>query len=254
MLRPGQVLFTYLHLAAYPEEGHGLVASGATAIAYETVQLTPGPLPLLAPMSEIAGRMATQAGAHHLERPQGGRGVLIGGVSGVPPGRVTVLGAGQRRHQRRPHRHGHGRRRHHPRPQRRPAPGHRRTMWGRITTVRSSVHAVDEYVPRPIWSSVRSWSPAPAPRWWSPGSTCAPCAPAPSSSTSPSTRVGASPPPGRRRTPTRRTWSTTSSTTPWGTSPEPCRTPLPTPCPTPPSPTWWRWPRASARPPPATRS
>jgi alanine dehydrogenase len=94
MLRPGQVLFTFLHLAAYPEQAHGLVASGATAIAYETVQLPSGALPLLAPMSEIAGRMATQAGAHHLERPQGGRGVLIGGVAGVAPARVTVFGAG----------------------------------------------------------------------------------------------------------------------------------------------------------------
>ncbi len=94
MLRPGQVLFTFLHLAAYPQQAHGLVASGATAIAYETVQLLSGALPLLAPMSEIAGRMATQAGAHHLEKPQGGRGVLIGGVPGVAPARVTVLGGG----------------------------------------------------------------------------------------------------------------------------------------------------------------
>ncbi|MDQ3783112.1 MAG: alanine dehydrogenase [Actinomycetota bacterium] len=147
MLGPGQMLFTYLHLAAYPQQGHGLVQSGATAIAYETVQLASGMLPLLAPMSEIAGRMATQAGAHHLERPQGGRGVLIGGVSGVPPARVTVLGGG--------------------------SAGTNaaliavgmgadvtildinvdrlrtidETLWGRITTIRSSVHAIDEYVP-----------------------------------------------------------------------------------------------------------
>ena len=94
MLRDDHVLFTFLHLAAYPAQAHGLIASGATAIAYETVQLPSGSLPLLAPMSEIAGRMATQAGAHHLERPQGGRGVLIGGVAGVPPASVTVLGAG----------------------------------------------------------------------------------------------------------------------------------------------------------------
>ena len=94
MLEPRHVLFTYLHLAAYPEEARGLALSGAIAIAYETVALPNGSLPLLAPMSEIAGRMAVQAGAHHLERTYGGRGVLLGGVPGVPPARVTVLGAG----------------------------------------------------------------------------------------------------------------------------------------------------------------
>ena len=94
MLDPRHLLFTYLHLAAYPEEAKGLIASGATAIAYETVQLSNGILPLLAPMSEIAGRMAAQAGAHYLERPKGGRGVLLGGVPGVSPAKVTVLGAG----------------------------------------------------------------------------------------------------------------------------------------------------------------
>jgi alanine dehydrogenase len=94
MLGPQHVLFTYLHLAAYPEEAKGLIESGATAIAYETVQLPNGALPLLAPMSEIAGRMGVQAGAHYLERPRGGRGVLLGGVPGVSPGRVAVLGAG----------------------------------------------------------------------------------------------------------------------------------------------------------------
>jgi alanine dehydrogenase len=94
MLEPRHVLFTYLHLAAYPEEARGLAACGATAVAYETVALPNGSLPLLAPMSEIAGRMAAQAGAHHLERTHGGRGVLLGGVPGVKPARVTVLGAG----------------------------------------------------------------------------------------------------------------------------------------------------------------
>ncbi|MEN8112778.1 MAG: alanine dehydrogenase [Actinomycetota bacterium] len=94
MLREGHVLFTYLHLAAYPDEAQGLISSGATAIAYETVEMPDGDLPLLAPMSEIAGRMATQAGAHHLERPAGGRGLLMGGVAGVAPARVVVLGAG----------------------------------------------------------------------------------------------------------------------------------------------------------------
>ncbi len=94
MLEERHLLFTYLHLAAYPEEARGLLDSGATAIAYETVETPDGTLPLLAPMSEIAGRMAAQAGAHYLEKPKGGRGVLLSGVPGVSPGKVTVLGAG----------------------------------------------------------------------------------------------------------------------------------------------------------------
>ena len=78
MLKTGQLLFTYLHLAAYPAEAKGLLECGVTAIAYETVEMNTGALPLLAPMSEIAGRMATQAGAHHLGLPAGGRGLLLG--------------------------------------------------------------------------------------------------------------------------------------------------------------------------------
>ena len=93
-LRADQVLFTYLHLAASKECTDALVTSGATAIAYETVRLPDGSLPLLAPMSEVAGRMAPQVGAHYLQRTAGGRGVLLGGVSGVPAGKVAVLGAG----------------------------------------------------------------------------------------------------------------------------------------------------------------
>ena len=93
-LRQDQVLFTYLHLAAYPEVGRALLEAGTTAVAYETVQLDDGSLPLLAPMSEIAGRLAAQVGAHLLERPHGGRGVLMGGCTGVQPARVVVLGAG----------------------------------------------------------------------------------------------------------------------------------------------------------------
>ena len=93
-LRPDLVLFTYLHLAAYPEVGKALVDAGTTALAYETVQLDDGALPLLAPMSEVAGRMATQIGAHYLERENGGRGVLLGGAPGVRPARVVVIGAG----------------------------------------------------------------------------------------------------------------------------------------------------------------
>ncbi|HET9442938.1 MAG TPA: alanine dehydrogenase, partial [Acidimicrobiales bacterium] len=93
-LRPDLILFTYLHLAAYPEVGRALLEAGTTALAYETVQLANGALPLLAPMSEVAGRMATQVGAHYLERENGGRGVLLGGAPGVRPARVVVLGAG----------------------------------------------------------------------------------------------------------------------------------------------------------------
>ncbi|MCX6511266.1 MAG: alanine dehydrogenase [Actinobacteria bacterium] len=92
--RPGLVLFTYLHLAAYPKVANALIANGVTAIAYETVQLADGSLPLLAPMSEVAGRMSVQIGAHFLERHNGGRGVLLGGAPGVRPARVVVLGAG----------------------------------------------------------------------------------------------------------------------------------------------------------------
>jgi alanine dehydrogenase len=93
-MRKGQVLFTYLHLAASRACTDALLESGITAIAYETVQLPDGSLPLLAPMSEVAGRMAPQCGAHHLQRDGGGRGVLMGGVSGVYAAKVVVLGAG----------------------------------------------------------------------------------------------------------------------------------------------------------------
>lgn len=93
-LRPGLVLFTYLHLAAYPGVADALLEHEVTGVAYETVQGADGGLPLLAPMSEVAGRMATQVGARYLERGPGGRGVLLGGVPGVRPARVVVLGAG----------------------------------------------------------------------------------------------------------------------------------------------------------------
>ncbi|HTX06951.1 MAG TPA: alanine dehydrogenase [Steroidobacteraceae bacterium] len=93
MLRAGQVLFTYLHLAADPAQARGLIASGATAIAYETVTRN-GSLPLLTPMSEVAGRMSIQVGAACLQKANGGRGVLLGGVPGVPPAKVVILGGG----------------------------------------------------------------------------------------------------------------------------------------------------------------
>jgi alanine dehydrogenase len=93
-LRDGLVLFTYLHIAADEPLTRALLESGITAVAYETVETDSGVLPLLAPMSEIAGRLAAQAGAYFLERPQGGRGLLLGGVPGVSPGRVVVIGGG----------------------------------------------------------------------------------------------------------------------------------------------------------------
>ena len=94
MLRADQILFTYLHLAPDPKQTELLVASGATCIAYETVTDNQGGLPLLAPMSEVAGRMSIQAGAHHLEKAQGGLGSLLGGVPGVAPAKVLVIGGG----------------------------------------------------------------------------------------------------------------------------------------------------------------
>ncbi|WP_282093782.1 alanine dehydrogenase [Epibacterium ulvae] len=94
MLREGQLLFTYLHLAPDPEQTHDLLASGCTAIAYETVTDASGGLPLLAPMSEVAGRLAPQVGSYTLQKANGGRGVLMGGVPGVAPAKVVVIGGG----------------------------------------------------------------------------------------------------------------------------------------------------------------
>jgi len=94
LLEPRHLLFTYLHLAADKPQTEGLIKSGATCIAYETVTANDGSLPLLKPMSEVAGRMSAQVGAHYLEKEQGGRGVLLGGVPGVAPARVAILGGG----------------------------------------------------------------------------------------------------------------------------------------------------------------
>ena len=94
MLRKGQILFTYLHLAPDPQQTHGLLESGCIAVAYETVTDERGGLPLLAPMSEVAGRLAMEAAAFSLRKPAGGKGLLLGGVPGVPPARVVVLGGG----------------------------------------------------------------------------------------------------------------------------------------------------------------
>ncbi len=94
MLRPGQILYTYLHLAPDPEQTEALVKSGAICIAYETITGANGGLPLLAPMSEVAGRMSIQAGAAHLEKSKGGMGLLLGGVPGVAPAHIVIIGAG----------------------------------------------------------------------------------------------------------------------------------------------------------------
>ena len=94
LMRKGQLLFTYLHLAAAHELGHEMLKRGVDGVAYETIEPTPGDLPLLTPMSAVAGRMAVQAGATYLERERGGKGVLLGGVPGVRRGRVTIIGAG----------------------------------------------------------------------------------------------------------------------------------------------------------------
>jgi alanine dehydrogenase len=93
-LRPGQIIFTYLHLAPDAEQSHDLMASGVTALAYETVTDTTGRLPLLAPMSSVAGSMAPQVAAHFLQRPQGGRGILLGRIEGLPAAEVVLLGGG----------------------------------------------------------------------------------------------------------------------------------------------------------------
>jgi alanine dehydrogenase len=94
MLRSGQTLFTYLHLAADKEQADALISSGSTAIAYETVTASDGSLPLLTPMSEVAGRMSVQVGANCLQKANGGFGVLLGGVPGVSPAKVVILGGG----------------------------------------------------------------------------------------------------------------------------------------------------------------
>ena len=125
-MRAAQILFTYLHLAAAPELARALQAADVIAIAYETVQRADGSLPLLAPMSEVAGRLAVQEGAFYLAKAHGGRGILLAGVPGVPPGNVVVVGAGVGGRERGAHRARPGRGRLDPRRQpRSPARGRR---------------------------------------------------------------------------------------------------------------------------------
>ncbi len=127
-MRKGQTLFTYLHLAASKPCTDALLASGTTSIAYETVQTADGALPLLAPMSEVAGRLAAQVGAYHLMRTHGGRGVLMGGVPGVAPAEVVVIGGGMAGDNAAARRQGHGRPRHRVRPQHQHAAQDRRRV------------------------------------------------------------------------------------------------------------------------------
>ena len=243
LMREGQVLFTYLHLAAYPAVGQALLDNRVTAIAYETVQLPTGALPLLAPMSEVAGRMAPQIGAHFLEKHNGGRGVLLGGAPGVRPARVVVLGAGN--------------------------VGWNaawiaagmeaevaildrnldRLRWvdqihrGRILTLASNRGAVERSVAEAdlvVGAVLVPGGRAPMLVTEDMVATMKPGRP--DRRRAPSTRAAASRRPTRRPTPTPSTRSTASSTTAWATCPAPSPTPRPTPWPTPPCPTWWRSP------------
>ena len=225
-LRPGQILYTYLHLAPDLAQTQGLIKSGAVCIAYETVELPNRSLPLLAPMSEVAGRMAAQVGATYLQKPFGGRGVLMGGVPGVLPAKVVVLGGGVVGTNAAYVAMGMG--------------AHVTIMdvnldrlryldeiWGnRIRTVYSSKHNIETavYAADLVIGAVL----APGREDAVPhhhGHAAEHEARARSSSTSPSTRVAASRPPMRRRTRTRPTSWTAFSTTASRTCPVRCRTP-----------------------------
>ena len=126
--RPGLILFTYLHLAPLPELTDRLLEAKVNGVAYETIREADGSLPLLTPMSEVAGRMAVQVGAQYLERPNGGRGILLGGVPGVAPANVVILGGGVVGTNAAKMAAGHGRARHHHRPQSRPPARARRHL------------------------------------------------------------------------------------------------------------------------------
>ncbi len=128
-LRPGLVLFTYLHLAPLPELTDKMLEAGVNGVAYETIREADGSLPLLTPMSEVAGRMASQVGAQYLEAPMGGRGILLGGVPGVAPANVVIIGGGVVGHQRREDRRRPGRACDHHRPEPGPSAGTRRHLF-----------------------------------------------------------------------------------------------------------------------------
>ena len=229
MLREGQILFTYLHLAPDPDQTRDLVASGATCIAYETVTDERGGLPLLAPMSQVAGRMSVQAGAHALESAQGGAGVLLGGVPGVHSGQVVVIGGGVVGENaiemavglgalvtvldrsiaaldRLSHRFG----------------ASLETIYSTRTAVEDLVAAADLVIGAVLVKGSRARSSSPGRCWPR-------CGPVPCWSTWPSTRAAAS----RRRTPPPTpnppSWSTASCTTAWPTCPVRCPVPRPMP-------------------------
>ena len=164
-LRPGQLLFTYLHLAPDLPQTKDLLASGATCIAYETVTSPSGGLPLLAPMSEVAGRMAPQVGAHALEKAQGGRGVLLGGVPGVPPAEVVVIGGGVVGANAATIALGMGAERHRGRPARtrRCAASPRSSAPACERSIRPAPRSPN-WSRAPTWSSAPCWSPAPTRR------------------------------------------------------------------------------------------
>jgi len=206
-LRRDLVLFTYLHLAANRPCTEALLAAGTTSIGYETVQLADGSLPLLVPMSEVAGRLATQAGAHHLLKNEGGRGVLLGGVPGARPGQVVVLGAG--------------------------TAGRHATemavgMHAEVTVLDVSLPRLRELDARyggrvrTLASTAHAVQAAAHPSWWTTARSSG-CGPGRCSSTSRSTRVAASRTPGLRRTATRRSRCTARCSTASPTCPVPCR-------------------------------
>ena len=223
-MQPGQILFTYLHLAASPECTQALLDRRVTAIAYETVQLPGGALPLLAPMSEVAGRLAPQVGAYHLMAQGGGRGTLMGGVSG----RLRGQGRGHRgrglRDERRGDRARHAGRGAAAGPQHRQAPRGRPDLPGppadhRLQRVRGGAGGAGRRPGDRRGAGARGQG-ADA---WSATSWSAGCGRAACWSTSPSTRAAASRTAGRPPTPSRRSGCTTRSSTAWPTCPARCR-------------------------------
>ncbi len=227
------ILYTYLHLAAELELTQELAKKKVIGVAYETIQLEDNSLPLLRPMSEVAGRMAVQVGASCLEKERGGKGVLLGGVPGTRRGRVVILGGGVVGRNAATIAVGMG-------AQVTVLDVRAETMsyledvfGGAIETLYSNAENIESAVMRADLVVGAVLVPGAKARSSSPRSSSARWRRAPSSSTSPSIRAAASPPAARPRTTTRRTRSTASSTTAWPTCPAPSRTRAPGPSPTP---------------------